>query len=183
MKAPFDHRMDTHRPTIRRAIVADAAALAAFAARTFDETFGPHNRPGDIAAHLASAYSVAQQTSEIEDADAVTLLAHADGALVAYAQIRRQSVPACVTHERPVELYRFYIDRPAQGTGVAQRLMAAVFDEARRLDGAHVWLGVWERNARAIRFYAKAGFADIGSKDFFVGEDRQTDRVMVAPVG
>ena len=60
--------------------------------------------------------------------------------------------------------------------------MGAVFDAARSAGDGHLWLGVWERNARAIRFYAKAGFVDVGSHDFVLGTDRQTDRVMVAPV-
>jgi ribosomal protein S18 acetylase RimI-like enzyme len=60
--------------------------------------------------------------------------------------------------------------------------MLAVHDAARELGGRHLWLGVWERNPRAIAFYAKSGFVDIGSHDFFVGADRQTDQVFVAPV-
>ena len=80
------------------------------------------------------------------------------------------------------ELHRFYVDRPSQGTGVAQRLMAAVQDAARAAGARHLWLGVWEHNPRAIRFYAKRGFVDVGSHDFVLGADRQTDRVMLAPV-
>ena len=45
-----------------------------------------------------------------------------------------------------------------------------------------VWLGVWEENARAIAFYRKCGFVDVGSIDFFVGSDRQTDRVLAVPL-
>jgi hypothetical protein len=39
---------------------------------------------------------------------------------------------------------------------------------------------VWERNPRAIAFYVKCGFVDVGSKAFYVGSDCQTDRVLVA---
>ena len=35
---------------------------------------------------------------------------------------------------------------------------------------------------RAIAFYTKCGFADAGSVDFWVGPDRQTDRLMAAPL-
>ena len=60
--------------------------------------------------------------------------------------------------------------------------MAAVYEAARTAGARQLWLGVWERNARAIRFYAKWGFTDVGRHDFVLGTDRQTDRVMVAPV-
>ena len=96
--------------------------------------------------------------------------------------LRRQIPPPCVTHERTIELHRFYVDRSAHGTGVAQALMSAVREAAREFGGRHIWLGVWERNPRAIAFYTKVGFVDVGSTVFYVGPDRQTDRVLVAVV-
>lgn len=102
--------------------------------------------------------------------------------LVAYAQVRRHTPPPCVTHSRPVELRRFYVDRPAQGRGLAQRLMTEVLKEARGLGGEHLWLCVWEHNPRAQAFYARQGFVDVGQVDFMVGPDRQNDRVLVAPL-
>jgi GNAT superfamily N-acetyltransferase len=167
---------------IRRGVAADASVLAAFAARTFAETFADTNTPEDMAAHLARSYGVPQQTAELSSPDAMTLLAERDGALVAYAQLRRGPAPACVADPDAIELHRFYVDRPAHGSGVASQLMAATRDAAAAFGARHLWLGVWEHNPRAIRFYAKHGFADVGSQDFVLGADRQTDRVMVAPV-
>jgi GNAT superfamily N-acetyltransferase len=167
---------------IRVAVAADASALAEFAARTFAETFGADNRPEDLRAHLAASFSLAQQTREILDPAVVTMLGFQNHTLVAFAQVRRKPPPACVDVEHPIELQRFYVDRPGHGTGVAQRLMQAARQAARDFDGRHLWLGVWERNSRAIAFYKKVGFTDQGSTDFFVGPDRQTDRVLVAPL-
>lgn len=167
---------------IRRGSVVDAPALAAFAAHTFADAFGADNRPEDMHAHLQSAYGIAQQTRELEDPAVTTLLVDAGEALVGYAQIRRKAPPACVIVEHAIELHRFYVDRPAHGRGIAQRLMAAAQDAARAFAGSHLWLSVWERNARALAFYRKAGFVDVGSADFFVGRDRQSDRVMVARI-
>jgi len=168
---------------IRPGTVEDAAALAAFAARTFAETFAAGSTPEDMQAHLARSYGIAQQTAELVDARTVTLLAEDDGRLVGFAQLRRGIPPACVVAPDAIELHRFYVDRPSQGAGVAQRLMAAVLDAARAAGARHLWLGVWEHNPRAIRFYAKCGFVDVGSHEFVLGADAQTDRVMVAPVG
>lgn len=164
---------------IRRGLEPDAEVLAAFAARTFADAFGADNRAEDVRDHLASAYGITQQTRELNDPAMATLLVHAGGTLVAYAQIRIKSHP-CVVHERPIELYRFYVDRSAHGTGVAQQLMAAARAVAREFGGQHLWLSVWERNPRARSFYKKEGFADVGSTDFYVGSDRQTDRVLLA---
>ena len=61
-------------------------------------------------------------------------------------------------------------------------LMQAVRDAAREFEGRHLWLGVWEHNPRAQAFYRKQGFVDVGSTTFHVGTDRQTDRVLVAPI-
>jgi ribosomal protein S18 acetylase RimI-like enzyme len=73
---------------------------------------------------------------------------------------------------------RFYVDPIRHGHGIAQTLMDAVLTTA-RADAAHtIWLGVWERNPRAIAFYRKCGFEDVGSHPFLVGTDLQTDRVM-----
>jgi ribosomal protein S18 acetylase RimI-like enzyme len=167
---------------IRRGVASDATALAELAARTFTDAFASDNRPEDLQAHIASAYGVSQQSAEIADPNTITLLAERNGALIGYAQVRRHAVPSCVTQERPVELQRFYLDRAAHGTGVAKDLMSAVHEAARELGGIHLWLGVWERNARAIAFYSKMGFAKVGNHSFYVGSDRQTDDVMVVAV-
>src|SRR5688572_29266270 len=164
---------------IRRGVLSDATALAELAARTFTDAFASDNRPEDLQAHLASAYGAAQQSAELADPDVVTLLADRGGALIGYAQVRRHTVPACVTQAQPIELQRFYLDRSAHGTGVARELMAAVHEAARELGGRNLWLGVWERNARAIAFYSKMGFTKVGNHSFYVGSDRQTDDVMV----
>ncbi|MFN8670219.1 MAG: GNAT family N-acetyltransferase [Gemmatimonadaceae bacterium] len=172
-------RSETH---VRRATRRDAAALAALAARTFDETFGADNSPEDMALHLTTSYGEAQQRAEIEDPAWDSLLAEVDGALAGFAQVREGGAPDCVPQPHPVELYRFYVDRPWHGRGVAQTLMAAVVEAVRARRGDAIWLSVWERNARAQAFYAKCGFAKAGEKAFVVGTDVQTDWVMARPL-
>jgi ribosomal protein S18 acetylase RimI-like enzyme len=174
--------MDKLALELRRGVLADAPVLADFAARTFAETFGPANRPEDLSAYLAKAYGVPQQSRELADPDYITLLIGNGSELVAYAQVRRHSPPPCVSEPAPIELYRFYVERTWQGRGLAPRLMDAVYDAAAALGGRTLWLGVWERNHRAIAFYEKCGFQDAGAQDFFVGSDQQTDRVMVRTI-
>jgi diamine N-acetyltransferase len=168
--------------TIRRAAPSDALALAELAARTFAETFAADNSPEDLHAHLRSSYGVAQQSAELEDRDVITLLAYRGEELAGFAQVRRKSAPTCVASEKAVELHRFYLARAAQGTGLAAPLMHAARAAALELGGLHIWLGVWERNPRAIAFYLKSGFVEVGSHVFVVGSDRQTDLVLVSPL-
>lgn len=167
--------------TIRRAGTADAEPLAKLAARIFTETFAADTAPDDLAAFLNRAYGVRQQSGEIADPDVVTLIAKVPEGFSGYAQVRRHSkTPACVTAPEPVELWRFYVQKDWHGKGIAAPLMAAVLDSARALGGRSLWLSVWERNPRAIAFYGKHGFRDVGSEPFWVGSDCQTDRILVA---
>ncbi|MGH7717283.1 MAG: GNAT family N-acetyltransferase [Gemmatimonadaceae bacterium] len=163
---------------IRVASVADAPLLAELAARTFVETFAAENRAEDMTLHVARRYGVEIQGRELADPALTYLIAEVDGAVAGYALVRAGPAPPCVTGPAPVEIWRFYVDRPWHGSGVAQALMTACESEARRRGGRTLWLGVWERNARARRFYEKSGFRDVGAKPFLLGTDAQTDRIM-----
>lgn len=152
--------------------------LADLARTTFYDTFAATNNPRDMALHLQRAYGVEQQTAELQDPGITTLLCEEGGRAIAYAQVRGDHVPECVTGPDPVELWRFYVAHGFHGRGVAQALMEQVKTEARRRGARTLWLGVWEHNARARAFYAKCGFADAGKHIFLFGTDPQTDLVM-----
>ncbi len=157
---------------VRVATPNDAAALAALALKTFNDAFMPFNREEDMVAYTKDAFTEAQQLREIQDPKNATFVVEdAEGALAAYAQVR----PTPGAPHGEVELARFYVDQTHHGRGIAQSLMAAVDAEARRLGAQRMWLGVWERNHRAIRFYRKCGFAQCGTHVFILGTDVQTD--------
>jgi diamine N-acetyltransferase len=163
---------------IRCATVADAEALAAAAERWFRETFTRDNTAEDMEIYCASAFSPQIQLAQLEDPAIDTLLLHdPQGQLIAYAQLR-DGGPDGIALSAPVELWRFYVDSSRHGSGIAARLMAAVEDAARARGARTLWLGVWERNHRARAYYQKAGFVDIGSHDFWLGHDLQTDRLL-----
>ena len=168
--------------TICRGEVADAADLAEFAARTFLETYSDGNSPDDMRAHVDANFGLSQQAAELSSPSVKTVLARANGLLVGYAQVRHSTAPSCVTHAAPVELHRLYVDRKAHGSGLAVQLINAVHEAARELGGRHIWLSVWEQNARAISFYKKVNFVDVGSAAFTVGTDVQVDRILVVDV-
>jgi len=161
---------------IRAALPADAARLAEFAARTFEETFAHGTPPDDLRVFLAKTYNEAQQAKEIADPRVVTLLCEVDGELAAFAQLKLESDPS------RIELGRLYVDRTQHGRGIAQAMMQRCLDEARTRGATTIWLGVWEHNERAKAFYRKHGFVATGEQVFIVGSDVQTDQVMERPV-
>ena len=164
--------------TIRRATPADAARLASFAATAFADTFGADNRPEDMVAYLAGAFGEARQRAEIEHPGHTVLLAEKDGELVGYAMLRDGQVAAAVEGGTAIEIARLYAGKRWIGAGIGGRLMQRCLDEAWAREKAVVWLAVWERNARAMAFYRRWGFADVGSQSFQLGGDLQSDRVM-----
>jgi ribosomal protein S18 acetylase RimI-like enzyme len=165
-------------PTIRPARRADAAALAAFSARTFFDTYAGANDPADMAAHLAAKYSEATQAAEIENPVLVYLLAELDNLLVGFALLHLNHGPDNTELSGPVEVVRFYVAKEWHGHGVAQALMSACVEVASRRGGCTLWLAVWQENARAIAFYRKAGFTVAGRVTFRLGSQLQNDHMM-----
>jgi GNAT superfamily N-acetyltransferase len=171
--------------TIRQGVSSDAPALAAFAAEAFSDTFAADNTPEDMAAYLAEAFGEARQRAELNDPACTVLLAECGGALLGYAMLRDGAAPpgvAGITAGSALEIARLYAGQRWIGTGVGAGLMQRCIDLAALRGRQWIWLGVWERNARAIAFYARWGFADVGSQQFQLGADRQTDRIMVRQI-
>jgi ribosomal protein S18 acetylase RimI-like enzyme len=168
---------------IRQATEADAAALAALAERTFRETFARINRAEDMDAHCRNSYGDSIQGAEIRDPDRTTLVCQIRDSLIAYGQLRWASAPSCVVATKPAEVQRLYVDAAWHGKGVAQALMASLLDTAIAGGADVVWLGVWEKNPRAISFYAKSGFAIVGDHVFVLGNDPQRDLVLAKRLG
>ncbi len=168
---------------IRRAVPADALPLASFACAAFEEAFAADNTAGNMASYTGSAFGEAVQRREIENARIDTLLALTDGAIAGYAQLWWAAPPAFVPGDAPAEVRRLYVGSAWHGTGLAGRLMAAAAAAASERRADVVWLGVWEHNVRARRFYEKLGFEFVGTQSFMLGTDRQTDQVLAVTLG
>ena len=168
---------------VRRATSADVPTLSAFGRRVFGQTFAPENNPDDLRAYLDGAYTEERQREEVANPDIDTLLLEESGTLVAFAQLRRGPPGEGVTGEEPVELWRFYVDLPWHGRGIAQTLMRAAEDAAQARGARTLWLGVWERNLRAQAFYRRQGFTVVGSHIFLLGSDPQRDLIMAKEAG
>jgi ribosomal protein S18 acetylase RimI-like enzyme len=163
---------------LRIATADQAAALAQVMERTFRDTFGESTAEEHMAAHCRNSYREAIQRAEIVDPDITTVLCVEGESIAGFVQVRSGERPTCVAALRPVELHRIYVDAPWHGKGVAALLMQAALDDAGKRSADGIWLGVWEDNPRAIRFYAKFGFVEVGEHVFHVGDDAQRDLLM-----
>lgn len=163
---------------IRKASTADASALAKLAEKTFRATFGAMNTAENMDDHCQSSYSKEIQFAEIADPDVITLVAEENSELIGYAQLRWGSAPACVSGKFPGEIQRLYVSSIYHGKGIAGDLMNMVIHEMKLLGKDVIWLGVWELNPRALAFYKKSGFIEVGEHIFNLGQDLQRDLIM-----
>jgi ribosomal protein S18 acetylase RimI-like enzyme len=168
--------------TLRPGTLDDAAALAGFAQRVFRATYGPHNRAEDMDAYCSAAYAIDQQRSELLDPTYDTALAIAHGEIAGYAQLCVAPPPPCVIGPAPIELKRFYVDPRWHGAGVAHALLVHAIEVAGQRGAQTLHLSVWQHNHRAIAFYRKHGFAEVGSAPFQLGADLQLDPVLMMPL-
>jgi ribosomal protein S18 acetylase RimI-like enzyme len=168
------------QPYIRAGIPADAERLAALGARTFRDTFAADNSPDDIEAYVRDSFSLDRVRAELADDTNTFFLAFVDGEdqPTGYAKLRTGTRDPSVKGSDAVELERLYVDRRAIGHGVGAALMRASLDAAHSAGYRTLWLGVWERNARAISFYLRWGFHTVGDHVFRLGSDDQRDLVM-----
>jgi diamine N-acetyltransferase len=165
---------------IRLALPSDRDTLVKLGRETFFDTFAGTCSDEDMALFLEESFAPEKVAAELAaSASYFYLLGHGETAPSGYARLFADpevsdALPA-EYHANSIELVRFYLRREAFGSGAAQLLMAHCLAEARRLGYRRIYLGVWEKNLRAQRFYEKSGFQKIAEKIFMVGRDAQTD--------
>ena len=175
-------RTPTWPIAIRQATPADAALFTSIARSSFVDTFAKDNTPDDMAKYCADAFDEVIQRQELADVRNIVLVAERSGDVVGYAMLRTGNAPDCVVDRDAIEIARLYSVARVIGTGVGAALMQRCLEIAAERGHRSIWLGVWEQNPRAIAFYERWGFVDVGSKSFVLGADHQTDRVMMRVV-
>jgi ribosomal protein S18 acetylase RimI-like enzyme len=166
--------------TIRQASSVDAKVLTDLAYTTFWDAFAHHpkNAPDDLAHYMRQAFNMEQIAAELSDEKSIFLIAELEGEAAGYAKIIIDNIEDGITAERPIELSRLYSHQKFLGQGIGQKLMDACFERAIAEGRDVMWLGVWEFNPRAQRFYEKNGFSIVGRHVFQLGSDPQTDLLM-----
>lgn len=165
--------------TIREAGEGDAAALGLIGAATFLETFAGILDGAAILGHCAAQHSAAAyRTYLASGARAWLAEAQPGGAPIGFALVAAPDL--AVAEAGDIELKRIYSLSRFHGSGLGAALMKRVVAAAeghRRL-----LLGVYARNERALAFYRKQGFADIGTRRFDVGGKLYDDLVLARPL-
>jgi len=162
---------------IRRVTIADVDALTAIARQTFYDTFTGTCTEADMQSFLDKHYNAVQLSSELSNPETCCFFAEADGKVVAYLHFMEdyKSFPL-IKKWKALELKRIYVLKEYHGQGIAQQLMDYILNFAEEKKYEVVWLGVWENNIRAQKFYEKYGFVKSGhTHDFPIGNTPQTD--------
>ena len=169
-------------PLIRHAILDDVDLLCHLGATTFRDTYRPITDAAELEDYVATQFTPTKVQAWLRDPRARTLLAFAAGAPAGYAHVRAAPVPACVADRRAIELSRLYLLASAQGTGLGSALMDAALAQAAALGGRTVWLGAYDRNLKALDFYSRRGFVQVGTHEFEFGGQIHADPVLIRAV-
>ena len=164
--------------TIRLATEADAAAIATISRQTFYDTFATVNTPENMNRFMTEQFSHDMLMRQVGAPGNIFLLAYNGADLLGYARLHEENLLPQLQPWRAIEICRLYATRQAIGKGVGSALMERCIDLARSADKQVIWLGVWEKNQRAIDFYQRWGFEKFGEHVFMLGDDAQTDWLM-----
>jgi diamine N-acetyltransferase len=163
--------------SIRRVQPGDEAALSAIAKQTFFDTFTGTCTEADMQQFLEQYFSEVQLGKEISNPADYCFFAEVNGQPAGYIRFMEDySAFEMMKQWKALELKRIYILKEYQGMGVAQKLMD--FYQQYAIDNHYnaLWLGVWEHNLRAQKFYEKYGFENSGhTHDFPIISTPQTD--------
>lgn len=154
-----------------------AEQLSKLGAETFYEWFTEGNNPEDVQKYVEEAFNLAQIKKELEEPGTVFMLAQEDDQIAGYMKLR-VSNEVSFPGKRCLELHRLYITRDFIRKKVGSIFMKHAIGYATTNGFDILWLGVWEKNARALAFYKKWGFEQFSAHTFMLGNDAQTDLMM-----
>lgn len=169
--------------TMRPVALADLDELQRISRRTFVETFAAVNTPADIEAYLADRLSTERLQAELADPGSTFRFAVLNGRTAGYLKVNTGRAQTELQEEGSLEIERIYVLAEFQGRRIGLLLLEEALRIARDQGLRSVWLGVWERNTKAIAFYRKNGFAAFGQHVFKLGGDEQVDLLMRRPIG
>ena len=158
--------------------VSDLKELQILSRKVFVESFTSGNSEENMNAYLDAAFSETRLTQELENPQSRFYFVKMDGNLIGYFKINTGDAQTELIDEHWAEIERIYVVKEYQGKGIGQFMMDEILGICRKLKVKCIWLGVWEMNLGAIRFYQRNGFSQFDSHVFFVGNDPQTDLMM-----
>jgi ribosomal protein S18 acetylase RimI-like enzyme len=146
--------------------------------QTFYETFADVNTAENMQKFLQEAYAIDKLRAEMQNPDSAFYFARQESNVIGYLKINVGKSQTELKDTDSLEIERIYVLKEYHGMKVGQMLYEKALDIAREKNCQYLWLGVWEKNARAISFYKKNGFVEFGQHEFILGDDVQTDIMM-----
>ncbi|MFR0552754.1 GNAT family N-acetyltransferase [Ligilactobacillus salivarius] len=159
--------------------VEDIEALQAIAKQTFTETFGSQNTAEDLAKFLSEEYAFDKLKAEVENPELFYYFCYFEDELAGYLKLNVGAAQTEPDYPEALEIQRIYVLQKYQGKRIGLAMMQQALVVAEELKKPQVWLGVWENNFKAQAFYQKSGFKKVGSHDFILGNDKQTDYILL----
>lgn len=163
---------------IRKLNIDDLEALRNLSIQTFKETFEEVNTEEDMQKYLDEKLSIEKLKTELENPNSEFYFAENNEEILGYLKLNFKDAQTEKLAENHFEIERIYVLKAFLGQKIGQILFDKAIEIGREKNLEYVWLGVWEENHRAIRFYEKNGFEIFGKHDFVLGEDVQTDLLM-----
>lgn len=164
--------------SLRAASAADANRLAVLATQVWLDTYATDGIRETIAAEVLRSFSPPTVGALIAEPAVTFVLAENSGHLIGFAQWTAGAGHALINGVNPAELNRLYVQQRAAGRGVGTLLLQSA-ERAARSQGVDIlWLQAWVHNDRALRFYAKHTYVDLGSADFRMGDEVHENRVL-----
>jgi len=156
----------------------EAEIIADLSRQTFYETFAAFNSKNDMDKFMNEQFTKEQLIQEVQDSANIFFVALDENKPVGYLFLRESSNPEGLENLNSIEIARIYSVNASIGTGVGKLLMEKCLVTAKKNNKKIIWLGVWEKNTRAINFYKKWGFEKFGEHSFLLGDDVQKDWLM-----
>lgn len=166
------------RKSLRRISVAEVENLQELSRRTFAETFSEVNSEADMQKYISENLSLEQLKAELGNPDSEFYFAESDAQVLGYLKLNFKESQTEQQDDNAMEIERIYVLHEFLGQKIGQFLLDESIDIAKNNGCSFVWLGVWEENHRALKFYEKNGFEFFGRHNFVLGNDVQTDLLM-----
>ena len=165
-------------PTVRIVTPSDIYELQKIGRKTFFETFGRQNTEEDMEKYLKENFSDAALKNELENPNSEFYFAINKSDVIGYLKMNFGHSQTELKDATAVEIERIYVLNEYHGKSIGKLLYEKALEIANDHGANYIWLGVWEENPRAIRFYEKCGFIEFDKHIFKLGNDEQTDIMM-----
>lgn len=163
---------------IKQLAETDLKLLRELSIETFINTYAHYNTEEDMKLYVMEHFGKEQLKREIQSVNNFYFGIFDNNILAGYTKLRTTENPEELSGKKHIELERIYAAKNYQGIGVGYKLMQYSLQFAAENNFEILWLGVWEKNEKALRFYEKCGFEIFGRHIFTLGTDEQIDWLM-----